>query len=124
MVLAARLIVPGFPTELVFDHVQQLPSKLAKARDYIDSCPVSRQQCERVVAIPLPEKITARELPAMQAADLLVAEFRQHHERVSEWFDTRREAFPDIERGWEDLQEWILAKYGTFERSVRKSAVA
>lgn len=124
MMLAARSVALGFPTEVIFDRVEKIHSKLGDAQKYVDSWSVSREQCKKVVPIPLPKTNTWRNVPALQAADFLVGELRRHHERVSEWFDTRRDMFADTDEGWVDLQEWILSKYGTFEKAVRKSAVA
>jgi hypothetical protein len=102
-----------------FDHLEKVESKLALAREYADS-DIYADGFERMVTSPLP---SARELPAMQAADFMTWEFRKHHEKVGEWFDVPDKPADDEDR-WEHMQRWSLDKFQSPIPTPRKSAAA
>jgi hypothetical protein len=63
MLLAARDNIEGMPTELVFDNVEKIYSKLAKAREYADVDNLYEPgACDQTVTVPLPKGLTWREL--------------------------------------------------------------
>jgi hypothetical protein len=113
----------GFTAELVFDHVEKVDSKLARARKYAETDSYYAGAFEKCVTLPLVKGITFRELPAMQAADFLAWEFRRNHENISEWFD-----FMDRPEGSEARAEhfdrWSLKKFGSESPPARKSLAA
>jgi hypothetical protein len=71
----------------------------------------------------LTKGVRLEDLPPMQAADFVAWEFRKAQERLEEWHATANVP-ADIDSAWEQLEEWIIAKYGSHEASVRKSAIA
>jgi len=115
---------PGWSIELVFDHTDKVASKLAIARDYADSDNYEGPEAfGKITALPLPKSLTAKEIPAIQAADFFAWEFRKNHENVSEWFDlVDRPDDPD--EAWEHMQQWSLRKFGSSVPPRRKSANA
>jgi hypothetical protein len=123
MLLAARRNLPAMPVELIFDRVEKVASKLAKAREYADSDKNFKGECDSVVTTGLPNGIPLRDLPAMQAADFVAWEFRKHHERVSGWFD--QDSLPiDADIAWNSLEQWIFDQHASHEAATRKSAAA
>jgi hypothetical protein len=104
-------------SELFFDHLEKVSSKLAKARDYAESDAYA-EDFERMVTTALPKGVTFRELLAMQAADFMTWEFRKNHERIGEWFDIPNKPNEDDAR-WEHMEQWLATA-----SPPRKSAAA
>jgi hypothetical protein len=124
MLLTVRENLPGMPIELVFDHVEQVESKLAKARAYADSDKTYEPGiCDATAITGLPKACTWREIPALQAADFFAWEFRKNHENVSEWFDFMDKP-DDWDARWDHFEQWSLDKFGSKIPTTRKSAVA
>lgn len=124
MLLAARENLEGMSIELIFDRVEKLPSKLAKAHDYADSDKIYEPGvCDAVTTIPLARGLSWREVPALQAADFFAWEFRKNHEKISEWFE-----IVDKPNDWdsrtEHLDKWLIEKFGDHTSLIRKSAAA
>lgn len=123
MLLTARDNLPGISIELVFDNVEKVQSKLAKANEYAASDTYYDGSLERVVTSGLPKNLTAKDVPAMQAADFFAWEFRKSHEKVADWFDlTDRPR--DRDAGWEHMQEWSQQQFGSKIPPPRGSATA
>lgn len=112
-----------YASELIFDHLEKVNSKLTAAREYAKSDMYNQGDFDRMVISPLLKAITFRELPAMQAADFMTWEFRKHHERVGEWFDLPDRPKDDDER-WAHMERWSLGRFQSPIPTPRKSAVA
>lgn len=80
-------------------------------------------ECAAVTVTGLAKDVNLEDLPAMQAADLVAWEFRKAQERLEEWHTTT-DVPADADKAWEQLEEWIIAKFGSHEASARKSAIA
>jgi len=110
------------PAELVFDHVEKVESKLARAREYADSDIYYGPDgiFDKVVITGLPKHLTFREIPALQAADFWVWEYRKNHLKLDEWWslDDRPE---DLDAQWEHMLQWVNEKHGSFEAATRRS---
>jgi hypothetical protein len=113
---------PGIPCELIFDHLEKVSSKLATAREYADSDRYYAGTFDKIVAVPLPKEITFREVPALQAADFSVWEYRKHHLNINDWYELERPR--DLDEASEHLKQWSLSRFGREQPPVRKSAVA
>lgn len=102
----------GIPVEMVFDRVEKVESKLATAREYADSDTFHTGVCDHLVAIPLPPKLTFRDIKPIQAADFAAWELRKNHLTHDEWF-----AIEDKPIEWDarlaHFKNWCLEKYGT-----------
>lgn len=121
--IAACQANPGLTTELIFDHLEEVSSKLATARKYAESDDHWRDELGSVVVTPLTKKLTWRDIPALQAADFIAWEFRKHHERTAGGLDLVQEVL-DSDVAWERQQEWIFDHFGSHEQATRKSAQA
>lgn len=93
-------------SELFFDHLEQVHNKLALARGYAESDSYNTSDFDRMLVAGLPKAITAKELPAMQAADFMTWEFRKNHERIGEWFDIPDKPTDDDAR-WGHMERWL-----------------
>jgi hypothetical protein len=123
MLLAARQNLRRMRIHLVFDRVEKVESKLATARTYADADKYWQGECDAVTVTGLAKGVQLQDLPAMQAADFIAWEFRRAQERREEWHATT--SVPaDADEAWEQLEEWIIAKFGSHEASIRKSAIA
>jgi hypothetical protein len=124
MLLTARDNLRGMPIELVFDHVEQVESKLRKARAYADSDQKYEPGiCDAVVTTGLSKALTWRDIPALQAADFFAWELRKNHENVSEWFEFMNKP-DDWDERWDHFEQWSLQKFGSKVPPTRKSAAA
>jgi hypothetical protein len=109
-------------TELVFDHLEKVTSKIAKAQEYADSDSQFKDWFGKIVPIPLAKDLTFKDIIPLQAADLSVWEYRKDHLGVSDWFDTDRPADPTERR--KHYERWSLQKFGVADPPMRKSAAA
>ena len=123
MLLAARQNLKGMPIQLVFDRVEKVKSKLATARAYAEADRYWQRECDAVTVGGIGPAIRLEQLPAMQAADFVAWEFRKAQERLEEWHATT-DVPADVDKAWEQLEQWIVQKYGSHEASARKSAIA
>ncbi|WP_166143648.1 hypothetical protein [Methylosinus sp. RM1] len=110
-------------SELVFDHLEKVDSKLSEAKRYADLDSYNRGDFDRMSITALAKTRTFRDLPAMQAADFAVWELRKHHEKNGEWFDLPDRPLNEDER-WEHFQRWSIAKFQTLIPPPRKSLSA
>jgi hypothetical protein len=110
-------------SQLFFDHLEKVDSKLAAARRYADSDSYYAGSFDEMITVPLARGCTARKLYALQAADFIVWEFRKHHEKLSEWFD-----LPDLPRDDDaraaHMQAWSQEKFRSPMPPPRKSIEA
>jgi hypothetical protein len=125
MVLVGKDYV-GHPVELIFDHIEKVTSKLAKAREYAKSDNYYGPDgiFDKLAARGLPKSLTFREVPALQAADFWAWEYRKNHLRMDEWWSLEDRPQQHGDEQWEHLKEWFEARYGSFEQGPRKSAQA
>lgn len=123
MLMAAR-DNPGMSTELVFDHCEGIGSKLAAARAYASSDTYNEGDFSTLISTPLPDDLTFKDVPALQAADFFAWEYRKNHENVSEWFDLSDKP-ADWDDQWAHFEKWYAAQgLGDKVRVLRKSAAA
>jgi hypothetical protein len=125
MILVGKDYV-GRSVELVFDHVEKVKSKLAKAQEYADTDAYYQPDkiFDKLVTVGLPKELTFREIPALQAADFWAWEYRKNHLRMDEWWSLEDRPQNHGEEQWEHFRQWFEAKYGSFEQGTRKSAQA
>src|SRR5262249_50618553 len=78
----------GHPVELIFDRVEKVESKLATARAYADSDGYYGPDgiFDDVIATGLSKGYTFKKVPALQAADFWIWEYRKNHLGMDEWW--------------------------------------
>src|ERR1700682_4592185 len=113
----------GKPTELTFDHVEKVDSKLVKAREYAasDTHHGPDGVFDSIVTIPLPKNLSFREIPALQAADFWAWEYRKNHLNLDEWWSLPDRPQNWGDEQWEHMNKWVTDKFGSFEDATRKS---
>lgn len=116
----------GHPTELIFDHVEKVDSKLVKAREYADSDKFLGPDgvFDKIVTAPLPKDLTFRDVPALQAADFWVWEYRKNHLKMDSWWSLEDRPKQRGDEQWEHMERWVRDTHGGFEAATRKSAQA
>jgi hypothetical protein len=107
-------------SEVFFDRVEKVISKLGKAEAYAESDRLYWKSLERVGLIGLQKAVTFRELLPLQAADLLAWEIQRNHLNADEWHARRDRQRNDDER-WLSFQLWSMEKYGVPQPPSRKS---
>ncbi len=116
----------GKPTQLIFDHVEKVESKLATARAYADSNKYYGPDgvFDNVAVMGLPKNQTSKQVPALQAADFWAWEYRKSHSKLDEWWclENRPQEWGDEQ--WEHMEKWFIGKYGSWEDGTRKSLQA
>jgi len=106
-------------TELFFDPLPQVKSKLDLGQEYAKSDP-NRAGCyDRMLMTPLGKGISWKDLPALQAADFMTWEFRKYQEGLGAWFDLPDRP-KDEDEHWAQMEAWLLSN----EIVPRKSAAA
>jgi hypothetical protein len=110
----------GNPVELIFDHVEKVESKLAKARAYADADHYWGKGgvFEKVIPFGLPLKITFKEVAAIQAADFWVWEWRKHQLKIDKWHESEAEPC-EFDWRWANLQGWFRTKPITLRKSAQ-----
>ena len=74
------------PVTAVFDRIEKVESKLAMARSYADSDRHAYPGlCDTIATSWLPKPLTSREVPALQAADLIAWEVRKANFGMRDW---------------------------------------
>jgi hypothetical protein len=111
------------PSQLFFDHVEKIESKLQKTAAYADSDRIYASDFKQMVRTGLPEGCNFKKIRALQAADFAVWELRKHHLQLSEWFGIDGKPINSDER-WTHFQEWSVSKFGQPRPTMRKSAEA
>lgn len=105
--------IPEEPLELVFDRFPKIYKKLAAVEDYASTDPLYPNCHKRVGIIPLPEPLSFKTVPGIQAADFLAWEMRKSCENKREWFEARE--MDDHSEEWRNsLVQWTLETRGRF----------
>jgi hypothetical protein len=116
---------PYVPATATFDRVEKVDDKLRKARIYADSdyriYPDSF--LDKVVSYPLPKGVTSRDVPALQAADFIVWEYRKALFGMKEWQLSPDRPVTDRHSQWLHYLEWTKKKTGGSPK-LRKSLEA
>jgi hypothetical protein len=103
---------------LTFDRVDKVDDKLQKARDYATSDP--RGGFFNHLTIAALKDVTARDVPAQQAADLLAWEVRKALLAMKEWQSEPDKPQSDRKEQWKHYVEWSKKTTG-HEPVLRKS---
>jgi hypothetical protein len=118
--LQIRRDYPNRIVSLIFDHIEQVFSRLEKATEYAKGDPTYPGAADFIQPVPLPAACTFRNVRPIQAADFLVWETRKHHVRYSEWWKLE-----DRPTGWDQrfdhYKAWSERKFGTRLPPPRKS---
>jgi len=104
--LELSLIYPSEELELILDRVPSGHSKIALAKQYINSdqyYPAARTTMSRWNIAPLPKPQTFRNTPPIQAADFVAWETRKSATRRDEWFTTVKPHLPP--------DEWLMSLF-------------
>jgi hypothetical protein len=107
------------PATLIFDRAEKVDDKLKKARVYAESDPRGGF-CSQITTEPLPKSVTAREIPAMQAADFIAWEIRKALFRMKEWQSASDRPMVDREAQWNHYLEFTRKATGK-DPILRKS---
>jgi hypothetical protein len=78
--------------ELVLDPTKNLPTKIEAAQVYAASDLRAPKLADTIQPIPLAKALTAKRVPALQAADFLAWEWRRSLHGKDAWFDLRVKA--------------------------------
>lgn len=111
---------PRQPVELIFDHVEKVTKKLGTANQYATSDNYYGPDgvFKKVAVMGLPEKMSFREVPAIQAADFWVWEWRKHQLKISDWFE-HYNLPEDWDARWLHMQRWLQYKPIVARKSAR-----
>ena len=132
MVLIGRNYL-GKPAEMIFDHVEKVQSKLAQAQEYADTDRLYGAGGEhappdgvfgKLVTTGLPKDITSREIPALQAADFWVWEYRKSHLKLDDWWSLSDRPQEWGDEQWEHMDKWMTENHGGWDIATRKSLQA
>jgi hypothetical protein len=120
-VLAVANELGYYETEIIFDHVEKVHSKLAQAHEYLTTDGNYGRYTENITTIPLAKSITFRQLLPLQAADFITWEVQKHHlKNADEWFSLPNKPLGEIERD-NHFREWSRNKHGRDYPIPRKS---
>jgi hypothetical protein len=101
------------PVTAVFDRADQVTSKLNTARAYLEGDTfVYPGLCDYIASFGLQEPLTARDVPALQAADLIAWEVRKAHFRMKEWQLSERPNHSDRWAQWQHYIDYTKAATG------------
>jgi hypothetical protein len=109
--------------EAIFDHVEQVTSKLAAASQYSIADSYYGKFLENVALIPLPKTQTFRTLRPLQAADFIIWEIRKNHLQLDEWFVIPEKPI-DQQLRCDHFDAWSRASFGVERPPARKSLEA
>ena len=112
------------PIELIFDHVEKVESKLAKARTYADSDSYYAGTFDKINLMPLARGLGFKDVVALQAADFSVWELRKNHLQLSEWFGIEGKPSENFDERWQHFEEWSIQRFGQRRPTMRKSIEA
>jgi hypothetical protein len=109
------------PVSVVFDRVEKIQSKLATARYYLDgeTC-TYRGTCDHIATTWLPAPATSRDVPALQAADLIAWEVRKALLSMKKWQNLRGDGHGDRLAQWQDFVDFTREETGE-DPKIRKS---
>jgi hypothetical protein len=109
------------PVTTVFDRVEKVDSKLTTARSYLagDSF-IYPGLCDHIGTTWLPGPATSRDVPALQAADLVAWEVRKAHFGMKQWQSLRGDGHSDRWAQWHDFMDFTREQTGE-DPKIRKS---
>jgi hypothetical protein len=113
----------GVTAEIIFDHVEKVASKLARASEYAEADMYYSQVHEMVVSVPLDNKLTFKDVIPLQAADFLIWEVQKNHLKLEDWFLIPNKPIDQDERE-AHMDQWSLEKFGVIRPPARKSLEA
>jgi hypothetical protein len=106
------------PIEVVFDHVEQVQSKLASAKSLADSDRYYSDDLDNIQMIPLNKAWSAKNIAPLQAADFLAWEWRKLHEDRKEWWDKENKP-DDLDARWGDFEAWMQCSKPRTRKSLQ-----
>jgi hypothetical protein len=98
-------------SEIFFDSVEKVHSKLGKASDYAVSDNYYGRALGNVALMPLAKNLTARQVMPLQAADFFTWEMQRNHLNADEWHYLPDRPINEDER-WKHFQRWSFEKFG------------
>jgi hypothetical protein len=107
--MGIQLAYPEDEVQIVVDPIHNAQERLTLARGYIRSNPTTPDAIDRLPIFTLLNQksaISARNCPALQAADFLAWELRKHYELKKEWFATEHKQLRPGEDPWFSLMTW------------------
>jgi hypothetical protein len=105
------------PIEVVFDHVEQIHSKLARAKNYADSDRYYAKNLGNIRMIPLNKALSAKQITPLQAADFIAWEWRKLHEERNSWWEQENKP-EDLDARWADFEAWMERENPRTRKSV------
>ena len=116
-----RYADPLQPIMAVFDRVEKVDSKLATARSYLaGETFIYPNLCDHIASSGLAAPATSRDVPALQAADLIAWEVRKAHFGMKSWQSLRGDGHSDRWAQWQDYMAFTREKTGE-DPKIRKS---
>jgi hypothetical protein len=106
------------PIEVVFDHVEQVASKLCSAKALADSDRYYAGDLDNIQMIPLNKNWSAKSILPLQAADFLAWEWRKLHEDRREWWDKENKP-DDLDARWADFEAWMDSENPRTRKSLQ-----
>lgn len=106
----------------IFDRVEQVSSKLAKAQVYAESDTYYQGVTDLIQPIPLNRALTWRNVRPLQAADFAAWEIRKHHLNQNEWWELKDRP-TKVDEAILHMMEWSQRRFGT-QLPARKSLEA
>lgn len=108
---------PHEPVELFFDHVEKVPSKLCKAKEYADTDREYAGDFDLVQMIPVNKAYTFKDVRAIQAADFLVWEYgKTHFDREGWWQQENKPS--DWDERWGKFEAWMETEKPRTRKSI------
>lgn len=104
-------------SEVFFDRVEKVHSKLEKATSYGESDSYYGKRLENVGLFPLQKGITAKQLAPLQIADFFTWELQRNHLNADDWHSMEGRPLDEDER-WLAFEKWAAE---TGLRPPRKS---
>jgi hypothetical protein len=105
------------PIELLFDHVEQVQSKLCRAKQYADSDQNYANDFDAIQMIPLNKRRTFKDVVELQIADFLAWEWRKLHlDREGWWAKTDKPTGWDAR--WNDFEAWMEREKPRTRKSI------
>jgi hypothetical protein len=109
------------PVTAIFDRIEKVGSKLATARSYLAGDQfIYPGLCDNVATTWLRAPATSRDVPALQAADLIAWEVRKAHFSMKKWQNSRGGGHSDRWAQWQDFVAFTREETGE-DPKIRKS---
>ena len=107
-------------SEVFFDRVEKVHSKLEKAESYARSDLYYGPALSNVILTPVAKNLTFREVKPLQLADFFIWELQRNHLNADEWHALPGRPTDGDER-WAAFQAWSLYRFGLPQPPARKS---